>query len=97
MADTRDVARQLVRAATSVASNYRAACLARSHAEWVAKIGLVREEADETLFWLLFIGLAEIVPSGEPVLKALGTESEELTRIFAASYRTSAKSSGRRK
>jgi four helix bundle protein len=89
-ADTRHIAQQLVKAGTSVAANYRAACLARSHAEWVAKIGVVREESDETLFWLVFLGEAEIIPAGEPALKSLHTEGEELARIFAASYRTSA-------
>ena len=46
------VANQLVRSGTSVASNYRAACRARSRAEFIAKIGVVEEEADESAFWL---------------------------------------------
>ena len=46
------VANQLVRSSTSVASNYRAACRARSTAEFIAKIGVVEEEADESAFWL---------------------------------------------
>ena len=46
------VANQLVRSGTSVASNYRAACRARSTAEFIAKIGVVEEEADESAFWL---------------------------------------------
>jgi len=45
---------------TSIAANYRAACLARSGKEWVAKLGVVREEADEALFWLIFIHRAGI-------------------------------------
>jgi four helix bundle protein len=44
--------RQMVRSSTSVAANYRAACLARSRVEFIAKIGVVQEEADETLFWM---------------------------------------------
>lgn len=44
--------KQLLRSGTSVAANYRAACRARSRAEWIAKIGIVVEEADETVFWL---------------------------------------------
>jgi four helix bundle protein len=46
------VANQLVRSGTSIASNYRAACRARSRAEFIAKIGVVEEEADESAFWL---------------------------------------------
>ena len=49
------IASQLVRSGTSVAANYRAACRARSRAEFVAKIGIVEEEADETAFWLELI------------------------------------------
>jgi four helix bundle protein len=46
------VARQLIRSATSVGANYRAACRARSHKEFTARIGIVEEEADESLYWL---------------------------------------------
>jgi len=48
----RAIANQIIRSATSVAANYRAACRARSRAEFAAKIGIVEEEADETAFWL---------------------------------------------
>jgi four helix bundle protein len=51
----RTVSRQLLRSATSVAANYRAACRARSKAEFTAKLGIVVEEADETVFWLVQI------------------------------------------
>jgi len=51
-ADAQVLGKQLLRSATSVAANYRAACRARSRAEWIAKLGLVVEEADESLFWL---------------------------------------------
>ena len=46
------IANQLGRSASSVAANYRAACRSRSHAEFVARIGIVEEEADESTFWL---------------------------------------------
>jgi four helix bundle protein len=49
-ADSQVVGKQLLRCGTSVAANYRAACTGRSRAEWIAKIGLVVEEADETVF-----------------------------------------------
>jgi four helix bundle protein len=51
-ADAQVLGKQLLRSATSVAANYRAACRARSRAEWIAKIGVVVEEADESTFWL---------------------------------------------
>jgi four helix bundle protein len=86
--DSRHVAQQLFRAASSVAANYRAACLARSRAEWTAKIGLVREESDESLFWCVFLKEAEVI-GASPELDRLHTEARELTRIFAASYRSS--------
>ncbi|MGH7752041.1 MAG: four helix bundle protein, partial [Gemmatimonadales bacterium] len=46
------IGRQLLRAGTSVAANYRAACRARSRREFIAKLGIVEEEADESAFWL---------------------------------------------
>jgi len=57
-AETRGVGGQLVDSATSIAANYRAAVHARSPKEWRAKLGLVLEESDETVFWLQFIGRA---------------------------------------
>jgi len=48
----RAIANQIMRSATSIAANYRGACRARSRAEFIAKIGVVEEEADETAFWL---------------------------------------------
>lgn len=80
------VARQLLRSATSVAANYRAACRARSHREFVAKIGVVTEEADESLYWLEILVEAEILP--EVRLKNLIQEANELTAIFTASSYT---------
>src|SRR5690242_2097030 len=51
----RAIANQIIRSSTSVAANYRAACRARFRAEFIAKIGVVEEEADETCFWLELI------------------------------------------
>jgi four helix bundle protein len=78
--------RQLLRSGTSVAANYRAVCRARSKAEFLAKIGVVVEEADETVFWLEMLVEAGIVRTErmEPLLK----EANELLAIFAASQRT---------
>jgi len=82
----RAVASQLVRAGTSVGANYRAACRARSRAEFVARLSIVEEEADESGFWIELIANSEMKPAKllEPLLK----EADELTRIMAASIKT---------
>ena len=77
---------QLLRSATSVAANYRAACRARSRAEFLAKLGTVVEEADETLLWLELLADAKAVPSS--VLAELTNEARQLLAIFAASQLT---------
>ena len=87
--ETRHIALQLLRSATSVAANYRAACLARSSKEWLAKLGVIREEADESVLWLVFIQRADIATTAANELDDLLSEARELTRIFVASYRTS--------
>ncbi len=82
----RRVADQMFRSATSVAANYHAACRARSRREFVSKLGIVAEEADETLFWLDFgIRSAMLNPeSAEPLKREAG----ELLAIFIASAKT---------
>ena len=87
--ETQHVAHQLLRSSTSVAANYWAACLARSSKEWIAKVGVIREEADESVLWLVFIQRAGIVTGASRDLDHLLGEARELTRIFVASYRTS--------
>jgi four helix bundle protein len=82
----RIITRQLLRSATSVAANYRAVCRARSAADFVSKLGIVLEEADETLFWLELLVDAGIV-SPEKIRAALN-EANELVSIFVASLRT---------
>ena len=77
---------QLLRAATSVAANYRAACRARSKRDFLSKLGIVEEEADESLFWLEFIVEAGLLPSAK--LADLISEASRLTAIFVASRRT---------
>ena len=85
-ADAQIVGKQLVRSGSSVAANYRAACRARSKAEFIAKIGVVAEEADESVFWIETLIDGEIMPASkmEPLLK----EARELTAIFTASQHT---------
>src|SRR2546421_1843806 len=82
----RTVANQIIRSATSVAANYRAACRARSRAEFIAKIGVVEEEADETVFWLeLIIDSALLTQTRtRPLLREAG----ELVAIMAASRKS---------
>ena len=82
----RRVGGQLFDAGTSVAANYRAACKARSHAEFIAKIGIVLEEADESEFWLEFLVATAIVP--EAMVKSHRCEASELGAIFTASHKT---------
>ncbi len=87
------VGRQLAKAATAVAANYRAACVARSRAEFVAKLGIVFEESDESEFWTDiserkgFGNIAEV--------KRLHTEAVELMKIFGRSVGTARSNSNR--
>ena len=80
------VAKQLIKSATSVAANYRAACRTRSPADFVSRISVVAEEADESEFWLELTLDAQIVPAER--VRALLRESGELTAIFTASRDT---------
>ena len=81
---------QLIRAATSVASNYRATCIAQSKASFISKLSIVIEEADESYFWLEFI-IDEILLKKE-LVEPLLNEAEELTAIFISSRKTARKS-----
>jgi four helix bundle protein len=84
--DTQVLGKQLLRCGTSVAANYRAVCRARSKAEFIARIGIVVEEADETILWLELMTDSGIISSAKT--EALLKEANELTAIFAASQRT---------
>ena len=77
---------QLIRCGTSVASNYRAACLAQSKAHFVSKISIVAEEADESAFWLEFIIEERLLD--EPRVTPLLNEANELTAIFVSGRKT---------
>lgn len=87
------VGRQLFRAATSVAANYRAACRAKSRKDFIFKLGVVEEEADECQFWLEFISEAGMLSQSK--LRDLASEASQLTAIFVASRQT-AKSNNRK-
>ena len=77
---------QIVRSGTSVAANYRAACRAKSTADFIAKMGIVEEEADETLFWLELLEESELVTATK--LTAIKEEANELIAITVASIKT---------
>ena len=92
--ETQDYTRQLRRAASSVAANYRATGRARSHAEFTAKMGTVLEEADEAAFWLEFLedDLRGVSADGPALIK----ESGELVRIFAKCMDTARRNEGQK-
>jgi len=81
------IARQLIRSGTSVSANHRSACRARSRREFIAKLGVVLDEADESELWLEALVLCELAPEPLPV-KALLQEAAELRAIFFQSVRT---------
>jgi four helix bundle protein len=82
----RVIGRQLLRAGTSVAANYRAACRARSAADFISKISIVLEETDETVLSLELLVDADIVESR--LTSRLSAECHELLKIFSASLAT---------
>jgi four helix bundle protein len=88
-ASGRAIANQLVRSATSVGANYRAACRSRSRAESAAKLGVVAEEADESVYWLELVSEAKLLPDAK--ITALLCEANDLTAIFTSARRTSVK------
>ena len=89
------IGNQLIRSGTSVSANYRAACRGRSKAEFIAKLGVVEEEADESCHWLELI-----IESGmmdETLVAPLLKEANEITAIMAASKKTARNGMGNRK
>ena len=88
--EARAVGGQLVRSGTSVGANYRASCKARSKPEFIAKIGVVEEEADESAYWMdLIIATDMLKPK---LVEPLLTEARELTRIAGKSRVTASTS-----
>jgi four helix bundle protein len=84
--EARLIGGQIFRSGTSVGANYRAACRGRSRAEFIAKMGVVLEEADETLYWLELLGESAIVKPA--LLGGLMREANDLVSIFVATLRT---------
>ncbi len=85
----RSIAGQLMRSGTSVAANYRAACRARSKVEFVAKLGIVEEEADESAFGLELIIDASLMK--ESKVRPLLAEAGEIVAITASSKKTASR------
>ena len=84
--EARILGTQHLRCSTSIGANYRAACRGRSRAEFAAKLGIVLEEADETVFWLELFQEGNIFPAEK--LRDLVKEANELVSIFVSSVRT---------
>lgn len=80
------VRNQFVRSATSVGANYRAACRGKSKADFVSKLGIVEEEADESCYWLEIIHEGKLLPEGQ--VASLLKEANEITAIIVASRKT---------
>ena len=80
------VGKQLVRSALSVGANYRSACRGRSKAEFLAKLGIVEEEADESSYWMEL--LIESGMISEPLVRDLLAECNEITAMVVSSIRT---------
>ena len=85
--DAQTLGKQLLCSGTSVAANDRSVCRARSKAEFISSMGIVVEEADETLFWLELLGETGVIR--EARAQELLREANELLAIFGASLRTS--------
>ena len=80
------IGNQLLDSATSVGANYRAACRGRSKSEFISKLGIVEEEADESVYWLEMLIAAKVVKLN--AVAELLKEANELTAIVAASRKT---------
>ena len=89
-----EIGKQVLRSSLSVGANYRAARRARSKKEFIAKIGIVLEEADETEYWLEIISDVELIPSNR--VADLRKEAAELMKIFAATKKTAKLNKGDR-
>jgi len=85
----RAIGNQLVRSGTSVGANYRAACRARSRAEFISRLGVVEEEADESAYWMEMIIEAELIKSS--LVKPLLAEANEIVAIITSSRISAAK------
>lgn len=84
--ESRVIGKQLLRSGTSAAANYREASRGRSNSELIAKLGIVEQELDESLFWMELLVDAAIVPDAR--LSELRSEAEELLKMTVAAIKT---------
>lgn len=87
------IGKQLIECASSVGANYRSACRGKSRADFIAKLSIVEEEADESLYWMELIEELEDYRSAD--LQRLEAEANQLVAIFVSSKRTARKNSER--
>ena len=80
------IGRQLLRSATSVGANYRAVCRAKSRPDFIAKLGIVEEECDESLYWLEMLVETNLIKPA--LVSSLMKEGEEILAIIVASAKT---------
>ena len=85
-AECQVIGKQFLRSGTSVAANYRAACRARSKAEFLSKMSIVVEEADESVFWLELLTATGIIPAKQ--LNSLLSEANEILAIVSKAKKT---------
>jgi four helix bundle protein len=81
------ISNQIIRSATSVASNYRAACRAKSPKDFISKMGIVEEECDETIFWMEIIEELQMLTEIEELV-SIKKEANEILSITVASIKT---------
>jgi four helix bundle protein len=80
------IGRQLAKCGTSVGANYRAACRAKSQADFIAKMGIVEEEADESIYWMELLVESELIRKEQ--IEGLMDEADQLVSIFVSSINT---------
>lgn len=80
------IAKQIIRSATSIGANYRAACRAKSTADMIAKLKIVEEESDETIYWLELLLESKSLPQSE--VSELIKETDEILAMTVASIKT---------
>ncbi|MDD5528436.1 MAG: four helix bundle protein [bacterium] len=78
--------RQILKSGTSIGANYRAVCRARSRADFISKLGIVEEEADETLYWLELLVAIKLIEQN--IFQRLTNEANEIVAIVVTSIKT---------
>ena len=84
--ESKVISNQIIRSSSSTAANYRAACRAKSTRDFIAKLGIVEEESDETVFWLELIIASSLVP--EELVTSTLKEANEIVAMMVSSLKT---------